>query len=84
MIFGDPEDRRQARKLLGEFSTIGMTVAFSVFIGVWLGHWFDTGVFEGRYSPWPTMVGLMLGVIAAFKNLFGFLRKHMGEDKKND
>lgn len=84
MIFDDPEHRRQFRKLLGEFSTIGMTVAFSIFIGVWLGHWFDTSVFDGRYAPACTMVGLLFGVVAAFKNLFGFLKKSMGEDKKND
>ncbi|MBU0729098.1 MAG: AtpZ/AtpI family protein [Proteobacteria bacterium] len=63
-------ERKEIVKLLAEFSTIGMTVAFSIFIGVGIGYFLDHKVFDGKTSPWLTLIFLGLGVAAAFKNLF--------------
>ena len=57
-------------RLLGDFSTIGMSVAFSIFIGVGIGYWLDHKIFEDRTSPWFTLIFLGFGVAAAFKNLY--------------
>lgn len=57
-------------KLLADFGTIGMTVAFSIFIGVGIGYFLDEKVFGGRTAPWLTLIFLGFGVAAAFKNLF--------------
>ena len=63
-------NRKEMMRLLGDFSTIGMSVAFSIFIGVGIGYWLDQKVFGGRTAPWFTLIFLGLGVAAAFKNLY--------------
>ena len=68
-------DRKEALKLLADFSTIGMTVAFSVLIGAWFGWWLDQKVFEGRTEPWFFFIFFGLGVAAAFLNLFRMARR---------
>ena len=69
------DNRKEMMRLLGDFSTIGMTVAFSIFIGVGIGYWLDHKVFGGRTSPWLTLFFLGLGVVAAFKNLYLMSRR---------
>ena len=62
--------RKEYMKLLADFSTIGMTVAFSIFIGVGIGYYLDNKVFDGRTYPWLTLIFLGFGVAAAFLNLY--------------
>lgn len=69
------DNRREIIKLLADFSTIGMTVAFSIFIGVGIGYLLDHKVFGGRTSPWFTLVFLGFGVVAAFLNLYRMARR---------
>jgi len=68
-------NRKEIMRLLGDFSTIGMTVAFSIFIGVGIGYWLDHKVFGGRTSPWLTLLFLGFGVASAFKNLYTMSRR---------
>lgn len=56
--------------MLADFSTIGMTVAFSVFIGAGIGYYLDRKVFGGKTYPWLTMIFLGFGVAAAFVNMY--------------
>ncbi len=72
---GMTNNRKEIMKLLGEFSTIGMTVAFSIFIGVGIGYLLDHKVFGGRTSPWFTLIFLGFGVVAAFKNLYSMAKR---------
>ena len=62
--------RKEIMKMLADFGTVGMTVAFSIFIGVGIGYLLDHKVFGGRTAPWLTLIFLGLGVAAAFKNLY--------------
>ena len=68
-------NRKEMMKLLAEFSTIGMTVAFSIFIGLGIGYFLDHKVFGGRTSPWLSMIFLGFGVAAAFLNLFRLAKR---------
>lgn len=68
-------NRKEMMKLLADFSTIGMAVAFSIFVGVGIGYFLDHKVFGGRTSPWFTLIFLGFGVAAAFKNLFTMARR---------
>lgn len=68
-------NRKEIMRLLADFSTIGMTVAFSIFIGVGIGYVLDHKVFNGRTSPWLTLIFLGFGVLAAFKNLYEMARR---------
>lgn len=79
----DRDSRKEMMKLMAEFSTIGMTVAFSIFIGIWFGYFLDHKVFGGRTTPGFTLFFLLLGIIAAFKNLWSFMRRHAEKDDKD-
>lgn len=78
------ETRREIMKLLADFGTIGMTVAFCIFIGVWIGHYLDHKVFDGRTAPWLTLLFLGFGIAAAFKNLLFYIRRGMQEGRKEN
>ena len=59
-------ETRRAWRELAYFSSIGFSVALSIFIGLFVGvyldRWFET-------SPWCTLVFLVLGIAAAFRNI---------------
>ena len=63
-------NRKEIMKLLAEFSTIGMTFAFSIFIGLGIGYYLDHKVFDSKTEPWFTLIFLGFGVAAAFLNLY--------------
>jgi F0F1-type ATP synthase assembly protein I len=68
-------NRKEVMRLLADFSTIGMTVAFSIFIGVGIGYYLDRKVFSGKTYPWLTMIFLGFGVASAFVNLYRMARR---------
>jgi ATP synthase protein I len=53
-------------KELAYFSSLGLQVALSIFIGYGVGRYLD-GKFET--NPWLTVVFFLLGVAAAIRNL---------------
>lgn len=59
------ETRRSIREL-AYYSSLGFSVALSIFIGLFAGVYLD-----GRFdtNPWLTMIGLGLGIAAGFKNI---------------
>lgn len=67
---GNSNNRKEYMKLLADFSTIGLTLASSVFIGFGIGYLLDTKVFGGKTTPWFMFIFLVLGVFAGFRNLY--------------
>ena len=59
-------DTRRAWRELAYFSSIGFSVALSVFIGLFVGVYLDR---RFETSPWCTLVFLVLGIAAAFRNI---------------
>jgi ATP synthase protein I len=59
------ETRRYIREL-AYFSTVGLSVALSIFIGLAIGLYLD-----GRWgtSPWMTLSFIVLGILAGFRNI---------------
>jgi len=51
---------------LAYYSSLGITVALSIFIGLGIGVWLD-GKFDT--SPWLTLIFLGFGIAAAFRNI---------------
>ena len=64
------DSRKEFMKLLGDFSTIGISLAASILIGVGIGYFLDHKVFNGKTAPWLTLLFLGFGIAAGFKNLY--------------
>jgi ATP synthase protein I len=54
-------------KALGELSSIGLVLVVSTIIGLVGGYYADRLL---GTSPWLLLVGLVLGIVAGFVNLF--------------
>lgn len=61
-------------RALAQFSQIGVTMAASVFVGVFLGKYLD-GLFGT--TPWLLLIFSLLGAGAAIRSLFSY-----SKDKK--
>lgn len=53
-------------KELAYFSSIGLSVALSIFIGLGIGLYVDSKM---DWSPWGMFVGLAMGIVAGFRNI---------------
>jgi len=74
------EKDRKLLRMLGALSTVGITLVVATVIGYLIGHYLD-----GRYgtTPWLTLVFLLLGIAAGFKNLYDQTRNLMDLDKRD-
>lgn len=57
----------RAIKELAYYSSIGLSVALSIFIGLALGVYLDRRVFNT--TPWFTLICLGLGIAAGYRNI---------------
>jgi len=66
------KETRQMFKELGYYSTLGLSVALAIFIGVFVGlkldKWLGT-------APWCMFIFFALGIAAAAKNIMLALKK---------
>jgi len=67
VFFSMKRETRRAIKELAYFSSIGLSVALSIFIGLAIGVYLDRRVFNT--TPWFTLIFLGLGIIAGFRNI---------------
>lgn len=63
---GESGQRRWVRQL-GVLSGVGLTLVVATVLGLWGGYVLDGWLGS---SPWLTLVGLLLGIVAGFVNLF--------------
>lgn len=61
------ENIKRAIKTLGILSTVGLAMAISIAIGGYGGYWLDKKL---NTSPLFSLVGLGMGIVAAFRNLY--------------
>jgi len=54
-------------KELAFFSSVGLSLSLSIFIGLALGVYLDRRVFHT--TPWLTLIGLGLGIAAGYRNI---------------
>ena len=66
------EETKKALRLMGHASTLGIACVVATTIGLALGYWLDR-VFDT--SPWLTLIFLILGIIAGFRNFYHFIAK---------
>ncbi len=65
-------------RFLWVLSTVGINLVAATFIGLGVGYWLDK-LF--KTSPWLTIIFLILGIIAGFRNIFRLAMKT--KDKEN-
>ena len=65
-------DSARALKDLAYYSSLGLQVAFSIFIGLFFGVWLDK---TWGTEPVLTLVFLGFGIAAGFKNIYLALKK---------
>jgi ATP synthase protein I len=61
--------KRETRRFLRDcayFSSVGLSMALSIFIGLAIGVYLDR---KFDTSPWLTLIFIGLGIAAGFKNL---------------
>ncbi|MFQ5441612.1 MAG: AtpZ/AtpI family protein [Thermodesulfobacteriota bacterium] len=68
-------DNKEGGPLRGLYvlATMGVQLAVSTFVGLFIGYYLDR--FFGS-SPWLTIIFLILGTAAGFKNMFTTARKY--------
>jgi ATP synthase protein I len=59
-------ETRRYVKDLAYFSSIGLSVALAIFIGLFLGVYLDR---RFETSPWLTLIFLVIGIVAGFRNI---------------
>lgn len=69
------DDRKRLMMLIADVSTIGLTIAASIFIGLGVGYVIDKYLFGGRTTPWFTVIFLIFGIVAGFQNLVRVARR---------
>jgi ATP synthase protein I len=70
------EDTRKLLRLVGLASTVGLTLVLSTVIGLAIGIWLDRVFNTG---PWLTLVFLVVGIVAGFRNFYRFMTKSTRE-----
>ena len=66
------DDIKKMMRILGYASTVGLAMAFSIGIGVFVGYYLDK---KFGTQPWLFFIFLGFGIIAAFKNLHLMYKK---------
>ncbi|MBT8332042.1 MAG: AtpZ/AtpI family protein [Deltaproteobacteria bacterium] len=59
-------ETRRTFKEMAYFSSLGISVSLAIFIGLGIGVWLDR---KFDTSPWLTLIFLVLGIIAGFRNI---------------
>lgn len=59
-------DKYRNLKDLAYYSSLGISVALAIFIGLFLGVWLDN---KFDTTPVLTLIGLGMGIVAGFRNL---------------
>ena len=60
-------------KELAFFSSIGLSLVLSIFIGLGIGVYLDRKVFHT--TPWLTLIFLGFGIAAGYRNIFYAIKK---------
>jgi ATP synthase protein I len=59
---------------------VGLNLVLSTFVGLAIGYWLDKFF---NTSPWLTIIFLVLGIIAGFRELFRMAKKEIRDDPED-
>jgi len=75
------EEDHQLFKSLGFLSSIGISMVAATLIGLAMGYYLDQWL---ETSPWFTLIFLLFGIIAGFRNMFILTRREVRRQQEND
>lgn len=76
------EDDKKLVKQLFHVSSIGFSLVLAIFIGLVAGIFIDR---KFGTAPWFTLIFLILGIIAGFRNVFYIFKKYgLGDEQINE
>jgi ATP synthase protein I len=64
---------------LSSYSYLGIFFGVAVCLGLFAGHWADR---RWHTEPWLTLVGVVIGVAAGFRELYRLSKKALREEKR--
>lgn len=73
--------KRELLQSLAVVSSMGMSVAIAIAIGVWLGLTIDRWL---NSKPWFFFIFLFIGIAAGFKNIYVIARRESRKDNDGD
>lgn len=79
-----PEDRSRLIRTLGFLSSVGISMVAATFIGLAMGYYLDRWL---GTSPWLTLIFLLFGIIAGFRNIFILTQRELrrqDEEQRDD
>jgi ATP synthase protein I len=75
------KDKKKFLKSLSVLSSVGISVVLAIAIGVLIGlkldEWLGT-------KPWFFFIFLIIGIIAAFRNIFIIVSREVGKDESGE
>jgi ATP synthase protein I len=71
------EERKRLIKSLGMISTMGISVAVAIIIGVYVGRLLDRWL---GTDPWFFFIFLLFGIIAGFRNIYIIAGREIRKD----
>jgi len=60
------KEKYRSLRDLAYYSSLGFSVALSIFIGLGIGVWLDR---KFETAPWLTLIFLVFGIAAGFRNI---------------
>jgi len=67
--------RKELLKVMADFSTIGISLASSIFVGFGMGYLIDEKLFDGRTTPWFMGIFFCFGVASGFRTLIRLTKR---------
>jgi ATP synthase protein I len=65
-------------RVLGLMTNLGITLAASVFIGYYMGHYLDLFLFH-KPDSWMTILFSLFGIAAGFRGVFRLVNQALGD-----
>jgi ATP synthase protein I len=78
------KDDRQFWMGIYTLATVGINLVVATFIGLGMGWFIDHKLFHERTTPWFTLIFLLLGIVAGFRNIFRMARGKGGSMDEGD
>ena len=72
MLYFMKKETKRALRELTYYSSLGLSVALAIFIGLAVGVFLDR---RFETTPWFTLIFLVLGIIGGFRNIAIVIRK---------